>query len=39
MIQRTDSCEQCFQILTGTSSTKIGCAKLIIVDIDKMKMF
>ena len=33
--QRADSCEQCFQILTGTSSTKVRCAKLIVVDIDK----
>ena len=33
--QRADSCEQCFQILTGTSSTKVRRAKLIVVDIDK----
>ena len=33
--QRADSCEQCFQILTGSSSTKVRCAKLIVVDIDK----
>jgi len=32
--QRADSCEQCFQILTGTSSTKVKCAKMIVVDVD-----
>ena len=32
--QRADSCEQCFQILTGTSSTKVKCAKMIVVDVN-----
>ncbi|MBM6840925.1 phosphoribosylformylglycinamidine synthase [[Clostridium] spiroforme] len=32
--QRADSCQQCFEILTGTSSTTVKCAKMIVVDVD-----
>lgn len=32
--QRADSCEQCFQILTGTTETKVKCARVFAIDVE-----
>ena len=32
--QRADACEQCFQVLTGSKSVKVKCAKLIVINDD-----
>lgn len=32
--QRSDSCEQCFQILTGNSNAKVRCAKVLVMNTD-----
>ncbi len=32
--QRADSCEQCFAILTGNTSSKVKCARLFVIDVD-----
>ena len=44
--QRSDACEQCFQLLTGEKTVKVKCAKLIVLegnisdaDVEKIKKF
>ena len=44
--QRSDACEQCFQLLTGEKTVKVKCAKLIVlegnvseIDLEKIKKF
>ena len=35
--QRADSCQQCFQILTGESSTKVKCARIFVLNLENQE--